>query len=129
MDINAIEKIVEGANTRVGWSMTLIGVSLLTILSTSYVRPVHRWAKLMYLLFIPGWVYLAMVIHAGDKIVRRGIMAALYPDRIPSIERKINDEFMSQLQNFNNGLIFFGAWLLCYLFYWIFSDFSSKAKP
>jgi len=128
MDIGAIQAIVAGSNSRVTWSLSLICGSLVAVLSTSFLRPMNRWSKLIYLLFIPGWIYLAYTIKWGDSIARRGILATIAPDRILVIADKMNDEFVNQLEDFNLALIFFGIWLLLYLMWWILNDFFSKTK-
>lgn len=106
----------------------MIAASLLAILSTSYIKPVGKWAKLIYLAFIPGWFNLVISINWGNSLTRRGIMATLYPDRINAITEKMNDEFANELSGFYLALVFFCAWLLMYLLWWVFQDFLSKTK-
>jgi hypothetical protein len=128
MDATAIQTIVSGANTRITWSLSIIAGSLGALLSTSYVRPMGKWSKLIYLIFIPGWIYLANTIYWGDSIARRGIAAALYPERIPTIVSIMNIEFANQLDNFNTALIFFIIWLFLYLIWSSLIDFLTKTK-
>ena len=97
MDLNGVQAIVNTSNTIVSWSMSMIAASLVAILSTSYVKPVGKWAKLIYLTFVPGWFYLLNSINWGNSLSRRWIMATLYPDRITAITEKMNDEFANQL--------------------------------
>jgi hypothetical protein len=126
MDENAIQVIISGSNSITTWSMSIIAASLLAIISSSYVKPVGKWTKLIYLVFIPGWIYLALAINAGNIIVRRSMMATLNPARISFIIEKINDDYAQQLNDFNMALIFFGIWLLLYLIWWVFQDFFLK---
>jgi len=128
MDLETIKEITSSSNTIVTWSMSIVGASLLAILSTSYIKPVEKWNKLAYLLYIPGWVYLAIAIQLGNKIARREIVAVMAPERIPGILEKMNDEYASQLQAFNMSLIFWGIWLLLFLLWWIFQDFFASKK-
>jgi len=127
MDINGITSVVTSSNTITTWSMSVIGASLLAILSTSYHKPIGKWSKLIYLLYIPGWIYLALSIKLGNDIVRGGIMATLDQSKIPEIVSNMNDEFSDQQHYFNLGLIFFGTWLLLYLSWWVLQDFISKS--
>jgi hypothetical protein len=127
-DMNGIQSIVSGSSNIVSWSMSLFGASLLAILSTSYVKPIGKWSKLIYLCYIPAWIYLAYSMKGGDTIARRGIMASINPNRIPEILEKMNDEYAQQLSDFNSALIFFGLWLVLYLFWWLLQDFFIKAN-
>lgn len=128
MDLTGIQAIVNASNTVVNWCMSMIAASLLAILSTSYIKPVGKWARLIYLAFIPGWFWLTDAIRWGNSLTRRGIMATLYPDRIAAITEKMNDEFQRELSGFYLALVFFCCWLLLYLLWWIFQDFFSKTK-
>ena len=129
MDIGAVKTIVASSNTLVSWSMTIIAASLLALLSTSYLRPVEKKGKWMYVLFLPAWILLGVGIYCGSLIERRGIMAAIDPTRIPVILDKMNDEYASQLTYFNIALAFLGAWLILFLFWWLFTDTTVKTNP
>jgi hypothetical protein len=128
MDLTGIQAIVAGSNTINTWSLSIIGGTILAILSTSYVKPMQRWGRLIYLLFIPGWVFLLLSIQNNSKITGRGIMATLMPEKIPSIVEKMNDEFANQIYDFKVAIILFSIWLILYLIWWIFQDFSDKIK-
>jgi hypothetical protein len=126
METNGIQSIVAASTVFTTWSLSLIGGSILAILSTEYSKPLGKWAKLIYLLFLPGWIFLGLTINAGDTISRRGVMAAIAPDRIPLIFEKMNQEFIRQIGFFHTGLFFLGLWLFLYLIWWIFQDFFIK---
>ena len=127
MDISTVQTIISSSNTISTWSLSMLAASILAIVSTSYVRP-GKWGKLLYLLFIPGWIFLILAIDNNNTIVRRGIAATIDENRILSIIEKMNDEFALQLSNFKASLIFFGIWLLLFLLWWIFQDFFNKPK-
>ena len=128
MDLDAVKEITNSSNTIVTWSMSIIGASLLAIFSTSYIKPVGKWAKLIYLIFIPGWIYFACDINVGNIIARRQIIAVMSPERIPFILNKMNDEYAQQLDAFRTGLIYFGIWLFLFLLLWVVQDFISKGN-
>lgn len=128
MDLDVVKEITNSSNVIVTWSMSIIAASLLAILSTSYLKPVGKWSKLMYLIYIPGWIYLAIDINLGNIISRRQIMAIMESEKIPSILNKMNEEFTSQISAFRCGLICFGIWLLLFLLWWILQDFVLKSK-
>jgi hypothetical protein len=126
MDTNTVQAIISASNNIASWSLSLLGATLLAVLSSSYIKPLGKWSKLIYLLFIPGWVFLALSIKCNDTITRRGIAATIDPNRIPSIVDKMNDEFALQLKDFNIALYLFGLWLLLFLLWWISKDFFIK---
>jgi hypothetical protein len=128
MDLTAIKEIVSSSNTITTWSLSLLGASLLAILSTSYIKPIGKWSKLIYLLFAAGWFFLGKSIVNGDCLVRRSIMAFINQERIQIIGEKMNDEFALQLNNFKLSLLFFGIWLFLYLLWWVFQDFIIKTN-
>lgn len=127
MDITTIQAIISSSNNIASWCLSLLGATVLAILSSSYIKPLGKWSKLIYLLFIPGWLFLGLSIKYNDSIVRRGIAATIDQNRIPSIVNKMNDEFIFQLKDFKIALYFFALWLLLFLLWWIFQDFFPKS--
>ncbi len=107
----------EGSRTLVGWCLVIIAASVAAIVSTSYLRPLSLYARLMYLLYIFGWLCLALSIYYGDKVSRRAIAAVFSPDgaRLSQIGFAMNSDF-----DYQRGLFFFAVWLLIYLLWWIF---------
>lgn len=122
MDLKGVEAIVSYSNTINTWCLSMIAASLLAILSTSYVKPLQKWWKLIYILFVPGWIFLAFAIKSNGVIAGRGIRAALEPERIQSIVYKLNTDFANQVCYFNWAIYSFGSWLVLYLVWWIFND-------
>jgi hypothetical protein len=126
MDLKGIETIAANSNVINTWCLSIIAATLLAILSTGYLKPVQKGWKLIYLLFIPGWIFLALAIHSNGIISGRAIRAALNPENIPSIIDKLNDDFANQLNYFNYSIFILSAWLILYLIWWIFHDFNTK---
>jgi hypothetical protein len=122
MDLTAIKAITDGSTTITSWSINIVGGSLAALLSTSYLKPVKGWWKLIYLLFVPGWVFLGLSINSGDMTAREGMVAYLHPEAFEQVVQKMNDSYANQLDSFKYGLIFFGSWLGSYLFWWLISD-------
>jgi len=85
--------------------------------------------RLIYLLFVPGWLFLALSIYSGTRV--QGVyLAALFvshPDS-RSLKFTINSDFADQIHNLRYGLLCFSLWLLVYLLWWIFTteDLTSK---
>jgi hypothetical protein len=125
VDIEGLKAISEGAKNITTWSISLLGGSILAILSTSYLKP-NKWVKLIYVLFIPAWFFLGDAILDGDQIQRRTIMGALHPEMVQVIEDKMNTDYLDQLTCFKTALIILSIWLLLYLIWWILEDFFIK---
>lgn len=128
--IEAFKKIAEQSNTLITWAFSIIGASILAIVSTSYLKPSSRKMKLIYLLFVPGWGLLAKSTYYGNLISRNLIASLLTKDTktILDINREINDSFSNQLTCFFTSLIFFGTWLVLYVLWWIFDSWSINSK-
>jgi hypothetical protein len=89
---------------------------------------------LIYLLFIPGWIFIAASVYFGNHIARRYIagMIVVNKDTLRLIETRMLDDYGSQLTFLQLGLVFFTLWLFSFLLWWIFGDWSAnteKAKP
>lgn len=123
--MSAIEIIVSCAGNRVTWSLGIFAGSLASIVSTSYIRPPNRINRFLSLLLIPGWVRLYNTIDTGDKIIRRAIVASNYPDNKIVLDQ-INDDFIMQIDYFNQALIIFCAWLSLYLLWALITDLFPK---
>ena len=121
--------VAASAQTIMGWALLIIGGSVLALLQRSYVRSRRVLVRLLYLLFVPGWVFLALSIYSGTRV--QGVyLAALFVSH-PDPQRlkfTINSDFADQLQNLRYGLLFFSLWLVAYLLWWIFTteDLTTK---
>jgi len=117
-----IKGIVEDSKTLTTWGLTLIGASIAAIVSTGYFRPVRTKIRTIYLLFIPGWLFIALSIYVGDKISRRSAAAAFNQtyEALKKTGNLINADFDCQLTFFHTGLIFFSMWLLAFILWWVF---------
>lgn len=123
-----IKSMSDVSSTFVTWSLTIIGASVLAIVSTSYIRPAHKKIRYAYLLFLPGWICLSISIYLGNMIARR-LAASFFTnnhDVLFDIAKKMNSEFICQMNFFKIGLIFFLIWLIVYLLWWIMGDWEIK---
>lgn len=122
-----LKSIAENSSTLIGWGLALVGASVIAIASTSYFRPVRRKIRSIYLLFIPGWFFIALSVYNGDKISRRYTATAFAQkrDSLLQIGNYINTEFDSQLTYLHIGLIFFSIWLLLFILWWVFGRASA----
>jgi len=119
-----------GATTLTGWSLTILGATIAGIVAGNFLRPT-RFLRWIYLLFIPGWIFLGISIWNGDKVSRR-LAAAGFTDNhetLRDIAALMNSDYISQRLFFEFALLAFGCWLICLLFLWVFGkEEISKAK-
>jgi MFS family permease len=112
-----------GASKLSTWSLSILGGSLLTIISDSYLHPSQLSYKKFYLLFIVGWICIGISIYKGFLITRTSIAADLYKGdlkKLVALFEKCNKVFKWQIITFGISLIVFGLWLMLYLCWWIF---------
>jgi hypothetical protein len=123
-----LKEMAEDSRTLTGWALAIIAASIVAIASTSYFRPLSRRLRAFYLLFIPGWVLVAMSVYNGDKISRRYAAAAFAQKReaLLKIGDYMNTEFASQLTYLHVGLIVFAVWLLFFILWWVFGDSTAS---
>lgn len=128
--LTGIKGIADVSATFATWSLTVIGASVLAIISTSYLRPVRKTIRYAYFLFIPGWICLAVSLFEGNMIARR--LAAAYftaptnKSILLEIGLNVNKEFGRQIDYFKSGLAFFALWLIVYLIWWVVGDWKLK---
>jgi hypothetical protein len=106
-----------------GWTLSIIGGSLLAILSDSYIHPTYRELRLLYLLFVPAWALLATSLAHGINVSGNAIASDLYSNNLElttSIFDQSERSFSKQLKAFRAGLVFLAIWLVLYLVWWIF---------
>jgi hypothetical protein len=128
--LKGIKNISDGASKLAAWTFTIIGGTILIILSDSYFHPMCSCLRLIYLLFIPGWVFLAVSIYYGTNTMRRAMAAEFWAEKqdpLIDIFKKSNKDFSNQLQTFRIGLLIYAIWLMLYLIWWIFSTLPTKS--
>lgn len=125
-----IKAIVVGSGEMAELSLAVIAGTILTIISTSYIRPVNSKIRLIYLLFVPGWLCLFFSIYHNNLISRRAIAAvfAKNDNTLTEIFGEINHSLIDQLNYFKFGLLFFGIWLVLFLLWWVFGNWKIGRK-
>ena len=120
-----LEQVNSGSAGLVTWALAVVAGSVATIVSTSYLRPMNRAMRSIYLLFIPGWFFLGLSVYYGERISRRLMAAKLVPrESLSEIARFVNQEFGKQRLMLEIGLLFFALWLVIFLIWWVFGDWS-----
>lgn len=119
--------INEESNRLITWALSIIGGSILTIISTSYVHPKGPIIY-TYLLFVVGWSCLSASIFFGEMITRiyiAGITINEQSDksleRINKISFEVDKKFGNQIKWFSSGIIVFALWLLVFLI-WLIAE-------
>lgn len=121
MDTYAALKIVaDGSGQLITWAFALAAGSVAVIVSTDYLRPSKRW-RLIYLLFLPAWIFVGLSVYYGNQISRRYMAAATgAKEHVVTIAQAINTDFACQQSMLDIALIFFAQWLVLFLCWWIF---------
>src|SRR5690349_5872891 len=112
---NCIKSLENGSNRVSTWSLSVLGGSLLAILSNNYLRPDKANIKIVYLLFVIGWFFIGVSFYNGKNIISRTIAAELAKNDINLLKKifyKCNSYYSRQLLFFNLALLVFGIWLL-----------------
>ena len=120
-----IRSIREGSDRITTWCLSIAGGTLLTILSNEFLQMDSQKFKYIYLLFIPGWLFMAFSLYNGRMIVGRSIASDLHrEDRqtLRLIFEQCNRNYSGQLLHFNISLVIFGIWLVLYLVWWILGE-------
>jgi hypothetical protein len=104
-------------------SVSILGSTVLAIVSTSFVKPLTSRGKLIYLLFIPGWILSTVSIYNSILIERRMLAAVLVKNEyLLPIMMNINNEYSKQLTTFAASIIFYTTWLVAYLVWWLYGE-------
>lgn len=111
-----------GSSTLTGWSLAILGATVVGIVSSKYLRPPGK-ARYFYLLFIPGWISLGVSIARGDLVTQRLIAFAFAPDAVArrDIAILMNANFDAQRFALQLALFVFAAWLVTLLIWWVFT--------
>ncbi len=115
----------DGLNSR---GLLIIAATIGMIVGTSHLRPRRRWSRGIYLLFIPGWLFIAVSAFFSFRITRgyAGLPLGRF-DSLGDAQNLIHSNLWWQMFFFQLGFAFFAFWLIGFLLLWIFDDeFSSK---
>ena len=128
--------MADNSQTLIGWCLAIFGATILALISTSYVRPRPKPIRLIYLLFIPGWVFIGFSVYCGNLLARYYMVAvqksaASEQELLKSLSKSgwlIEFAYGKQLVFLQIGLIVFAIWILTFLIWWVFSEDESKEE-
>lgn len=122
---DTLKAVVDVSHSLTGWAIATWGGSVAVIIGAGYLRPSLLVVRLIYLLFLPGWILLGLSVYSG-RILQQNYLAALFVqgDMLRSIGKTMNLHFADQLNYFGYALICFATWLTVYLLWWIFGSFE-----
>lgn len=112
------KQINEESNRLTGWALLVFAGSLLSVLSTDYVKLEGEYRKL-YLLCIISWGFLTASISLG-QLITRSYLAGLMTGHWKDIAGIINLRFARQIRFFIIALALLGLWLTAIVLIWIF---------
>ena len=125
LSTSILEQVNGSSAQFTAWALMIFGGTVLAIVSTSYRRPTQVVWRLPYLLFIPGWISIAISLYWGNVVVGHFLASLMVsPDILRDIAQKINTAYDNQRDFLLYSLIFFGGWLLFHLLVWIFNDIT-----
>jgi hypothetical protein len=128
LDPKSLEAAVALSQTLTQWAFLIMGGSVVIVVGTSYYRPAGRFARGSYLLFVPGWIFLASSIYRGIMVQRAnlGFLFLPSPD-VAGFRKAINRDAYGQIASMEWGLAIFGLWLVIYLCWWVFRSGAQTA--
>lgn len=120
---SVLKEVLDSSTQLSGWALAIIGGSVVVIAGTSYRRPESLWWRLPYLLFVPGWLCIAISLYLGNEIVGKYLASLMvHQEQILNIASQVNDIYANQRFCLLLSLVCFGLWLLIYLLSWIFAE-------
>lgn len=116
---NALRSVNEESNRITGWSLLIIGASLLAVLDKDYLK-IDGDYKWVYFFYILGWLTLCLSVLWGQKVTR-SYLASLFVAKefADSATEKTNIYFKRQISWFIAGVIVFALWMIFFLALWI----------
>jgi len=121
-DTKAFEAVVAFSQNLSGWALLIAGGSIVTLVGTSYHRPQRWWARLMYLLFVPGWYFLGRCMYFGVEVQRASLgylfSSAVGQNLVP-FKSAVNDDALGQILGIQHAVYCFAGWLVLYLIWWL----------
>ncbi|WP_448702655.1 hypothetical protein ACFGVR_09910 [Mucilaginibacter sp. AW1-3] len=124
MDLTGVKEVVDQSAKVINWCLYLTGGSIVTLLGSTYIRPIGKKIKLSYFLFLLGWIFLGIAFKYGSDLGNKTASLALEKNtdsRSIDLIIQIHSDYSAQLSYFNLALYTFGAWLVIYLLWFIFS--------
>lgn len=120
-----IESIEDGSSRVTTWSLSIIGGSLVVFMNGEYIQPQEELFKYTYLIFIIGWILLAISIFFSKQITGQKMAATLNINDTKNLKQiliNVNRRYARQLQYFNWALVLFGLWLILYFIWRLFGE-------
>lgn len=143
----AIKSMVDNANQLITWTLSVVGGSIIVLVSSSYIKPLARWWRMIYLLFIIGWVLMGISLYHGNIVnqyyngAQFSVVQAhanIVDSKFDEAEKKkvifmnawagANNSYAVQINSFLFGLLFFAIWLAAFLVWWIFIQNDSNIE-
>lgn len=135
MLLSHIKSLSDVSSSMLTWALSILGGSLLVIVNSAYYRPPLK-VRLLYLVFVPAWVFGFLSIYQSNLISRRLAAAFLQGkggekqlDRLEKIAAKANSELGNQILFFQIMLILLAVWLTIYIIWWVFTKQEFSKQP
>ena len=123
--VGIAKSIAQEAHTLATWALGALGGSMALIIGTSHNAPKSRRGRLIYLMFVPAWVCLALSVYCSS-LIKRNYLSSMYAkdnlETMKIISARMNDSFGIQIHAMNAGILFLSLWLGCYLVWWYYNS-------
>jgi hypothetical protein len=116
--IDAIKAIQATSGQMATWVLSVLGGSIVAIVSTSCIRPTNGSVRFLYLLYLPGWLFLGISIFDSNIISRyviSGLIQGPASENFLGVTEGLNATFLSQQNTLSAGLAFLspGSFCIC----------------
>jgi hypothetical protein len=129
VDTPNFDSVVSFSQSLSQWSVLIIGGLTALLLGDSHLSSSRRRVRLIYLLFLPSWLFLLLSVFMGVKVQRNFLaLKLLLGANVEATKLALNNHMSCQLTFIEVGLWFIGGWLLCYLLWWVFSEEAAASR-
>ncbi|WP_042955153.1 hypothetical protein [Pseudomonas sp. G5(2012)] len=123
MDTLASLAAMSGSSQQlVNLASAFLGGSVVLVIGTTHVSPNTLKARRIYLILIASWGMLLWSMFSGDLVLRNYLAAtvAKTPEKLVEIYSLANGSYQTQLDTMRLAVLFFSAWLVSYMIWWVF---------
>src|SRR5437667_9330624 len=100
VDIHEFDSVVTFSQSLSQWAVVIIGGTAALLLGNSHVRPSNILVRLVYLLFVPAWIFLLLSTWMGVKVQRNFLALKLLEKAdVSATKIAMNDHLRDTLNN------------------------------
>ena len=112
------------------WALLIVAGSIVVLVGSSYRRPRILTYRLIYMCFLPGWLFLGYSLYYGMQVQQKYVAFILKTSRDATDTSRMAEAIRSflgcQRWSLEWALVSFGLWLVLYLLWWLFNQEPEK---